>query len=332
MGFIDSIRERASKLGKTVVLPEGTDERIIQASKILNKEKIASVILLGPEDEIRAKAKESESELDGIKIIDPAKSDKLERYADLYYQKRKHKGITLEEAKETVKDVMFYGAVMVELGEADGSVGGAAHSTAHTVRAALHAVGVDPAFSIVSSFFIMVSPDVSFGKNGLMVFADCAVVPQPDSKQLAEIAIASADNARYFLETEPLVAMLSFSTRGSAKHEEADKVIEAVKIIGEKRSDIKVDGEMQFDAAVIPSVGQRKAPKSDVAGRANTLIFPDLDAANIGYKIAQRMGRAEAVGPFLQGLNKPCNDLSRGCSVDDIVNTTAVTAIQASVK
>lgn len=329
MGFVENIRERASKLNKTIVLPEGEDERTIRAAVILHKEKITRVVLLGKEDDIRAKAQKLGVQLGELPLVEPEKSPNFEKYAQLYYEKRKHKGVTLEEAGKTIKDPMFFGAAMVESGEADGSVAGAVHATADTVRAALHLIGVAPGFSIVSSFFIMVSPDASFGKNGLMVFADCAVVPQPNAVQLAEIALTSADNARFFLETEPLVAMLSFSTKGSAQHPDTQKVLEALKIAKEKRPDLQIDGEMQFDAAVIPSIGEKKSPGSKVAGKANTFIFPDLDAANIGYKIAQRMGKAEAIGPFLQGLKMPCNDLSRGCNVEDIINTSAVTAIQA---
>ncbi len=331
MGFIENIRERASKLYKTIVLPEGADDRVIIASHILSKNHIAKVVLLGDTDHIESRAKELNIDLSDVQIINPEKADNLDKYAEVYYEKRKHKGITLEKAKEIVKDPLFYGAVMVELGEAHGSVAGAAHSTADTVRAAFHVIGVDPNFSVVSSFFIMVSPEPSFGHEGLMVFADCAVMPKPTSVQLAEIAIAAADNAKFFLETEPLVAMLSFSTKGSASHEDVDHVVEAMKIVQERKPELSIDGEMQFDAAVIKSVGERKSPGSKVAGKANTFIFPDLNSANIGYKIAQRMGKAEAVGPFLQGLKLPCNDLSRGCDVDDIVNTAAVTAIQASM-
>jgi phosphate acetyltransferase len=331
MGFIDNIRQRASRLGKTIVLPEGLDERVIKASAVLSVHDITKVVLLGNEEEIKNKATEMAVDISKVKIINPETSEYLEKHADIYYEKRKHKGVTKEEALKITRDPVVFGAVMVELGKADGSVSGATHSTADTVRAALHVIGVNPNFSVVSSFFIMVSPDQMFGKDGLMIFADCAVLPKPDAKQLAEIAMAAADNAKYFLETEPLVAMLSFSTKGSAKHEDVDKVIDAMKYVQERRPDIQVDGEMQFDAAVLPKVGERKAPGSKVAGKANTFIFPDLNAANIGYKIAQRMGKAEAIGPFLQGLKLPCNDLSRGCDVDDIVNTAAVTAIQASM-
>jgi phosphate acetyltransferase len=316
--LLDDIKLKAKNLKKTIVLPESQDERVLKAAEILTKEKIASVITLGKEDTIRNDAQKLDIDLTGVRIIDPSLSDKLSDFTNIYFNLRKHKGIKIEQARETIARDLFFGAMMVREKMADGSVAGSTASTADVMRAGIQCIGIPEGISIVSSFFLMIFPDKTFS------FADCAVVPNPDAKQLADIAISTADNHRKLTEQEPFVAMLSFSTKGSAQHENVDKVIEATKIVKEKRPDIKVDGELQFDAAVIKSIGQRKAPGSSVAGKANVLIFPDLDAGNIGYKIAQRLGGAEAIGPLVQGLNKPCFDLSRGCSVDDIVNTAAI--------
>ncbi|MEJ2506167.1 MAG: phosphate acetyltransferase, partial [Ignavibacteriaceae bacterium] len=301
-----------------IVLPESHDERVLKAAEILTKENIASVITLGKEDTIRKDAEKLDVDLTGVRIIDPSISDKLSDFTNIYFNLRKHKGIKIEQARETIARDLFFGAMMVREKMADGSVAGSTASTADVMRAGIQCVGIPEGISIVSSFFLMILPDKTFS------FADCAVVPNPDVKQLADIAISTADNHRKLTEQEPFVAMLSFSTKGSATHEDVDKVIESTKIVKKKRPDIKIDGELQFDAAIIESIGQRKAPGSTVAGRANVLIFPDLDAGNIGYKIAQRLGGAEAIGPLVQGLNKPCFDLSRGCSVEDIVNTAAI--------
>ena len=316
--LLDDIKSKARELKKTIVLPESHDERVLKAAEILTKENIASVITLGKEDTIRKDAEKLDVDLTGVRIIDPSISDKLSDFTNIYFNLRKHKGIKIEQARETIARDLFFGAMMVREKMADGSVAGSTASTADVMRAGIQCVGIPEGISIVSSFFLMIFPDKTFS------FADCAVVPNPDVKQLADIAISTADNHRKLTEQEPFVAMLSFSTKGSATHEDVDKVIESTKIVKKKRPDIKIDGELQFDAAIIESIGQRKASGSTVAGRANVLIFPDLDAGNIGYKIAQRLGGAEAIGPLVQGLNKPCFDLSRGCSVEDIVNTAAI--------
>lgn len=318
MEFIQNILEKASKKRKTIILPESSDERVLKAAKILTKKNIASITTLGKEEKIRVDAEKLGVDLSGIRIIDHEKSDKLSDFTNIFFNLRKKKGITIEHARETIKRDLFFAAMMVKEGMADGGVAGSLASTADVLRAGIQCIGMADDISIVSSYFLMVKPEKVFS------FADCAVVPDPDAKQLADIAISTADNHKKLTDEEPYIAMLSFSTKGSAQHEHADKVIEATKFVKEKRPDLKVDGELQFDTAVVDSVGRRKAPGSDVAGRANVLIFPDLDAGNIGYKIAQRWGKAEAVGPMVQGLKKPFFDLSRGCSVDDIVNTAAI--------
>ncbi len=321
--LIDQIKEKAKQRRKTIVLPEAHDERVIQAAEKLTKDNICSTILLGNENKIREDAKKLNVDLTGIRIIDPLKSDKLTDFTNIYFNLRKTKGVDFEKAKETMKNNLFFGAMMVREGMADGFVGGSASPTADVLRAGIHCVGMPEGISIVSSFFLMVFPDKTYA------FADCAVVPNPDEKQLADIAISTADNFSKLVGEEPLVAMLSFSTKGSAEHEMVDKVRKATEIVKKKRPDLKVDGELQFDAAIVEKVGKSKAPGSEIAGRANVLIFPDLNAGNIGYKIAQRLGGAEAIGPIVQGLRKPIFDLSRGCSVDDIVNTAAIACLMA---
>ncbi len=323
LDLLDEIKEKASALKKTIVLPESHDERVLKAAEILTKEKIVSIITLGNEDIIRSDAERLGVDLTGIRIIDPSKSEKLSDFTNIFFNLRKHKGITIELARKTVVRDLFFGAMMVREGMADGSVAGSTASTGDVIRAGIQCVGMPEGISIVSSFFLMVFPDKVFS------FADGAVVPNPDSNQLADIAISTADNHRKLTGKEPFVAMLSFSTKGSAQHELIDKVIEATKIVKEKRADLNVDGELQFDTAIIESIGKRKAPGSPVAGKANVMIFPDLNAGNIAYKIAQRLGGAEAIGPLVQGLSKPCFDLSRGCSVDDIVNTVSFAAVMS---
>lgn len=321
--LLKSIKERAGRRKKTVVLPESHDERVLKAAEILIKENVASVITIGNEDKVRESAKNLGVDLIGVRIIDVEKSDKLSDFANIFYNLRKHKGVTIEQARETLKRDLFFGAMMVRENMADGFVAGSTASSADVMRAAIQCVGMPEGISIVSSFFLMIFPEKVYS------FGDCAVVPNPDANQLADIAVTTADNHRKLTGEEPYVAMLSFSTKGSAKHELIDKVLEATKIAKSKRPDLNIDGELQFDAAVIDSIGKKKAPGSDVAGRANVLIFPDLQAGNIGYKIAQRLGKAKAVGPVVQGLKKPLFDLSRGCSVDDIANTAAIALLMA---
>lgn len=321
--LLNQIRSRASQRKKTIVLPESHDERVLKAAEILTKEKIASIITLGNEEKIRNDAKKIGIDLQGIRIIDPDKSDKLSDFTNYFFNLRKHKSVTIEQARETMRRDIFFGGMMVGQGMADGSVSGSFATTADVMRASIFCVGMKEGISIVSSFFLMAFP------NAVYSFADCAVNPNPDAKQLADIAISTADNHKKLTGEEAYIAMLSFSTKGSAEHELVDKVREATKLVQEKRPDLNVDGELQFDAAIVAGIGKKKAPESKVAGRANVLVFPDLNAGNIGYKIAQRLGGAEAVGPISQGLKKPFYDLSRGCSVDDIVNTAAIACLAA---
>jgi phosphate acetyltransferase len=321
--LLNEIKLKAADLKKTIILPESHDERVLKAAEILTKNKTVSVIILGNDEVIRKDANKLNVDLQGIRIIDPMNSDKLSDFTNIFFNLRKHKGITIEQARETVAKDLFFGAMMVKEGMADGSVAGSTASTGDVMRAGIQCVGMPEGISIVSSFFLMLFPDKVFS------FADCAVVPDPDVNQLADIAISTADNHRKLTDEEPYVAMLSFSSKGSAQHELIDKVINATKLVKEKRPDINVDGELQVDAAIIESIGLKKAPGSSVAGRANVLIFPDLNSGNIGYKITQRLAGAEAIGPLVQGLKKPCFDLSRGCSVDDIVNTASFAAVMS---
>ena len=319
--LLKQIKDKAAKAKKTIVLPESHDERVLRAAEILTKEKIANVITIGNEEKIRNSAEKIGVDLTGVRIIDPEKSEKFSDFSNIFFNLRKKKGITIEQARETIKRDLFFGAMMVKEGMADGSVAGSTASTGDVLRAGIQCIGMPEGISVVSSFFLMAFPEKTFS------FADCAVVPNPDANQLADIAISTADNHKKLTGDNAYVAMLSFSTKGSAEHESIDKVREALKIVQQKRPDLKVDGELQFDAAIVDSIGKRKAPGSEVAGRANVLVFPDLNAGNIGYKIAQRLGNAEAVGPVVQGLKRPFFDLSRGCSVDDIVNTAAIAAL-----
>ncbi|NUM71143.1 MAG: phosphate acetyltransferase [Ignavibacteriaceae bacterium] len=318
-----NIREKAKQKKRTLLLPESHDERVLKAAEIITKEGFASVITIGEENKIRQDAEKLGVNLNGVRIIDPAKNDKLSDFTNIYYNLRKKRGITIEEAKATVQRDIFFAGMMLREGMAAASVAGSTASTGDVMKAGIHCVGMKEGISIVSSFFLMVYPEITYS------FGDCAVVPDPDAPQLADIAISTADNHKILTGEEPYVAMLSFSTKGSATHKLIDKVIEATALVKQKRPDIKVDGELQFDAAIIDSIGKKKSPGSEVAGRANVLIFPDLNAGNIGYKIAQRLGKAEAVGPVVQGLSKPFFDLSRGCSVDDIVNTSAIACLMS---
>jgi len=317
------MREKAKLRKKCIVLPESHDERVLKAAEILVNENIAEVITIGNEEKIKLDAEKLGVNLSGVKIIDPTTSELTEEFAQIFYESRKHKGVTLEEAKETMKKDLFFGAMLVREAKADGSVAGSTASTGDVLKAAFQCVGMPKGISVVSSLFLMIFPDKTYS------YADCAVVPNPDAAQLADIAISTADNHKKLTGEEANVAMLSFSTMGSAKHIDVDKVLEATKIANEKRPDLNIEGELQFDAATIESIGKKKAPNSKVAGKANVLVFPTLDAGNIGYKIAQRLGGAEAVGPVVQGLKKPLFDLSRGCSVDDIVNTSVLASLMA---
>jgi len=324
------IREKAKKNPKIIVLPEGEEPRMIKAAETIINEGLASLILLGREESIKSEARELGVELpDEIKIINPKDSKKLKEYAESYYQLRKNKGMSSDEAYKLLENPLYFGALMVYHDDADGLVAGSVNATGDVFRPALQTIKTAPGINIVSSSFVMVVPDCPYGENGVMVFADCALNPEPNAEQLADVAIASAATGKALVGFEPRVAMLSFSTKGSGKHPLVDKVIEATKIAKEKKPELLIDGELQADAALIPSIGERKAPNSKIAGKANVLIFPDLHSGNIAYKLIERLAKAEAIGPISQGMRKPVNDLSRGCSADDIVNVVAITVLQA---
>jgi phosphate acetyltransferase len=329
MDFIQDTWNKARKLNKTIVLPETNDVRILRATEIITKSHLAKIILIGKEVEIKDLAGKNSINISDAAIIDPLLSDKLEKYISEYQKLREKKGMTLEEARKIIsEDYSFFGAMMVRSGDANGMVTGADAPTAHTIKAAVHCVGLAPGISLISSFFAMITPKKEFGIDGLLFYADCGVNPNPTADQLSDIAITTADSFRKLVGWDPKVAMLSFSTKGSATHPDVDKVTSATNIVKSKRPELLIDGELQADAALIPSIGKKKAPDSKVAGKANILIFPDLDAGNICYKITERIAGATALGPLLQGGAKPINDLSRGCSADDIVNITAITAVQ----
>jgi phosphate acetyltransferase len=329
MNFIDSIKQRARENKKTIVLPEASDLRTITAAATAIKEDYANVILLGAEEKIKKLAEENTLDISKATIINPKTSSKTEVYASALYELRKAKGMTEEEAKEKVLDEVYFGMMMVKQGEADGLVSGAIHSTSDTLRPALQILKTAPGTKLVSAFFLMVVPNCDYSDDGVFVFGDCGLNPNPTAEELAEIAKSSSDSYKSLTGKESKIAMLSYSTKGSAKSELVDKVVNATELVKTNYPELKVDGELQLDAAIVPEVAKSKAPGSEVAGQANTLIFPDLNAGNIGYKLVQRLGKAEAYGPLCQGIAKPVNDLSRGCSAEDIAGVIAITAVQA---
>lgn len=329
MGFIDGIKERAKSNIKTIVLPETNDRRTLEAASTILAEGIAKIILIGCNEEIAKNAQGLD--LSKAMIIDPEKSEKLQAYIDLLVELRKSKGMTPEKAKDLLtSDYLYFGVTMVKAGDADGMVAGAVNSTANVLRPSLQILKTAPGTKLVSAFFLMVVPNCEYGANGTFIFADSGLVQNPTAEELAAIAGSSAKSFELLVEREAIVTLLSHSTKGSASHPDVDKVIEATRIAKELYPDIKLDGELQLDAAIVPSVGASKAPGSDIAGKGNVLVFPDLDAGNIGYKIVQRLAKAEAYGPITQGIAKPVNDLSRGCTAEDIVGVVAITAVQAS--
>ena len=329
MSFIDQIKDRARRELKTIVLPEATDIRILEAAEMVKNEGYAKVILVGNEEEVRQIAKEKGIDIGNTKIVDPSKSEKIDEYANTLYELRKAKGMTEEQAKQLILDPVYYGMMMVKLNEADGLVSGAAHSTSDTLRPALQILRTAPGTKLVSAFFVMVVPDCEYGANGTFVFADSGLNEEPNSEALSEIAISSSKSFEQLVGQQAKVAMLSYSTYGSAHSASTEKVIEATKLVKEKAPELLVDGELQLDAAIIPEVAASKAKGSTVAGAANVLVFPDLGAGNIGYKLVQRLAKAEAYGPLCQGIAMPVNDLSRGCSSKDVAGVVAITAVQA---
>ncbi len=330
MDFVQSLRQKAAALNKTIVLPEGEDERMLRAAGRIRDESLAQVVVLGNLTELNQRLAELGIETEGISIIDPVLSTYRTDFSRTYHELRQAKGMTEDEAARVMQDPLFFGAMLVRQGMADGMVAGAVNATGNVLRAGFQIVGTAPGTAIVSSCFVMVRPDWTFGTDGMIVFGDCAVNPQPTAEQLAEIAVDTATTARVLCGFEPKVAMLSYSTMGSGAGPDVDKVVAALEMARAKAPDLQIDGPLQLDAALVPAIGEKKAPDSPVAGGANVLIFPDLDAGNIGYKLVQRLAGAAAVGPVLQGMAKGVNDLSRGCSVDDIVNVAAITALQSA--
>ena len=332
MSFIEKIKEKARKDIKTIVLPEGTEIRTLKAVEIINREKFAKVILIGNKEKIKKTLENEKIDIGDTQILEPETSEKRQEYAKTLYELRKEKGMTEAQAEELILDSVYFGMIMLKLGKADGLVSGAVHSTADTLRPALQIIKTKPGTKLVSAFVAIDVPNCELGENGLFFFSDCGLNQNPNSEQLAQIAISTANSFKALAEAEPRIAMLSYSTMGSAKADEVTKVQEATKLAKEEKPELMLDGELQLDAAIIPSVAESKAPKSNVAGKANVLIFPELEAGNIGYKLVERLAKAEAYGPICQGIAKPVNDLSRGCKAEDIVGAVAITAVQAQIK